>query len=101
MRMLLIAKCPNEPFNTLVRKGTAGDIIGKIVGSIKPEAAYFTELDGRRCAVLVVNVESTSQIPALAEPFFLQLNAECHFHPVMLPEDLQRANLNELGKKWA
>src|SRR2546423_14561700 len=101
MRMLLIAKCPNEPFNTLVRKGVAGDIIGKIVSAIKPEAAYFTELEGRRCGVFIVNVESPAQIPSFAEPFFLQLNAECQFHPVMSAEDLQRSGLSDLGKKWS
>jgi hypothetical protein len=101
MRMLLIATLPNEPFNTLVRKGVAADVIGKIVGALKPEASYFAEMDGRRTGIFVVNLESPSQIPSMAEPFFLQLNAECRFHPVMLPEDLQRSGLNELGKKWS
>jgi hypothetical protein len=100
MRMLLIAECPHEPFNTLVRKGTAGEVMGKILAAVKPEAAYFTELSGRRTAVLVVNLENASQIPALAEPFFLNFHADCHFHPVMSSEDLQRSGLAELGKKW-
>ena len=101
MRMLLIAKCPNEPFNTLVRKGAAGEIMAKIVAAIKPEAAYFTELDGHRTGIFVINVENPAQIPTFAEPFFLQFNAECQFHPVMSAEDLGRAGLAELGKKWA
>ena len=100
MRMLLRASCPNEPFNTLVRKGTAGEIMSKILAAIKPEAVYFTDMDGQRTAVLVVNMENASQIPALAEPFFLNFNAQCHFHPVMTPDDLQKAGLAELGKKW-
>ena len=100
MRMLLRASCPVEPFNTLVRKGTAGKIMGKILAAIKPEASYFTEIDGRRTAILVVNLQSASQIPSIAEPFFLNFNAECRFHPIMSPEDLQKAGLPELGKKW-
>ncbi|HZZ26502.1 MAG TPA: hypothetical protein VFE46_00740 [Pirellulales bacterium] len=100
MRMLIRANCPNEPFNTLVRKGTAGKIMGKILAAIKPESVYFTDMDGKRTALLVVNMENASQIPALAEPFFLNFNAECHFHPVMTSDDLQKAGLAELGKKW-
>jgi hypothetical protein len=100
MRMLLRASFPNEPFNSLVRKGTAGEVMNKILSAIKPEAAYFTEIDGQRTGILIVNLESASQIPALAEPFFLNFNAECRFRPVMSPEDLQKAGLAELGKKW-
>ena len=100
MRVLLRASCPVEPFNTLVRKGTAGEVMGKILASIKPEAAYFTEIEGQRTALLVVNLESASQIPSLAEPFFLNFNAGCRIHPVMSAEDLQKGGLAELGKKW-
>ena len=101
MRMLMIVECPHEPFNTLVRKGTAGEIIGKILAAIKPEAVYFTELTGKRTGVLVVNLENASQIPTLAEPWFLNFQADCHFHPAMTADDLQRAGLPELGKKWS
>jgi len=34
MRMLMIVEYPHEPFNTLVRKGTAGELIGKILAGI-------------------------------------------------------------------
>src|SRR5438093_4522244 len=98
MRMLLNVVLPHEPFNTAVRKGTAGDTIGKILAAIKPEAVYFTEQDGHRSAILIVNVESPSQVPALAEPWFLHFQADCKFRIVMSPDDLQRAGLQELGK---
>jgi hypothetical protein len=49
----------------------------------------------------VVNVNSPSDVPALAEPFFLTFNAEVEFRIAMTPEDLSRANLDALGKKWA
>ena len=66
----------------------------------KPEAVYFTEQDGHRSALLIVNVENPSQVPALAEPWFLHFSADVQFRIVMTPEDLKRANLAELGKKW-
>jgi hypothetical protein len=100
MRMLLDVTFPHEPFNAAVRKGTVGATISKILDAIKPEAAYFTEQDGHRGAILVVNLDNPSQIPALAEPWFLQFNADCKIRVVMSPEDLQKAGLAELGKKW-
>lgn len=100
MRMLMNVVLPHEPFNTLVRKGTAGQTIGKIVEATKPEAVYFTEQDGHRAAILIVNVENPSKVPSLAEPWFLNFNADCKFRIVMSPEDLQKAGLQELGKMW-
>src|SRR3954466_16317432 len=100
MRVLVDVRCPVEPFNALVRNGKAGEIIGKILAEIKPEAAYFTEHDGRRGAVLVVDIHSASQIPAVADSRFLNFNAECEFRIAMTPEELQKANLAEMGKKW-
>lgn len=100
MRMLLNVEIPHEPFNSAVRNGTAGAIIGRILEEIKPESVYFTEQNGHRGATLVVHVEQASQIPALAEPWFLHFNADCQFRIAMTPEDLQQAGLEELGKKW-
>lgn len=100
MRMLLNVRIPHEPFNTLVRDGTAGEVIGRILEDIKPEAAYFTEQNGTRGAILIVNLDDPSGIPALAEPFFLKLNADCELRVVMLPQDLMKAGLENLGSKW-
>ena len=68
MRMMLNVSFPHEPFNTAVRNGSAGATIGKILEAIKPEAVYFTEYDGRRTALLIVNVNQSSDVPSLAEP---------------------------------
>ncbi len=100
MRALIHVKFPIEPFNSAVRKGTAGDILKRILDEIKPEAAYFTENNGQRGAVLVVDVADPSKVPAIAEPFFLSFNAQVEFHVAMSPEDLGRAGLESMGKKW-
>jgi len=34
-------------------------------------------------------------------PIFLNFNADCEFRIAMSPEDLGKANLDELGKKWS
>ena len=97
MKMLLTVEFPHEPFNSHVKSGKAGELIGRILESIKPEAAYFTEQDGKRGAVFVVNVHSSSDIPAFAEPFFLNFQGNCQFRIAMSPEDLQKADLGGLG----
>ncbi len=101
MRILLHAVFPHEPFNTYGKDGSVGGKMKRILDDLKPEAAYFTEFDGRRSALLIVNMDDTSQIPALAEPWFLTFNADCHFHAAMVPEDLAKADLAAIGKKWA
>lgn len=101
MRMLMQIKFPLEPFNSAVRDGSAGHKIQKILEAIKPEAAYFSEQDGHRGGVLVVNMKEASDIPSLAEPWFLTFNAHVEFRIAMTPEDLAHANLDALGKKWA
>ena len=100
MRMLMHVQFPLEPFNTAVRDGTAGEKIQRILEAIKPEAAYFSEQDGKRGGTLVVNVNSPSDVPALAEPFFLTFNAAVEFRIAMTPEDLASAGLDKLGKQW-
>lgn len=100
MRTILFVKLPLEPFNAAVRKGTAGATMKKILDEIKPEAVYFTEREGHRTGVIVVDLPSASDIPRLAEPWFLAFNAEVEVCPAMTPEDLGRADLAALGKKW-
>ena len=101
MRMLLTVEMPHEPFNSLVRSGKAGEVLKNILETIRPEAAYFTEHDGKRGGVFLVNVQNASEVPALSEPFFLKFNADCKFRVVMSPEDLQKAGLEQIGRKWA
>ena len=101
MRMLLQVKFPHEPFNTLVKKGTAGAKMGKILEAIKPEAVYFTEQDGCRGAVVVVDLADPSKVPALCEPWFLTFEADVKIRVMMSAEDLQKVGLEALGKKWS
>jgi hypothetical protein len=58
---------------------------------MKPEAAYFTDDSGQRTAFIILEMQDASQIPAIAEPWFLAFNASIEIHPVMLPDDLAKA----------
>jgi hypothetical protein len=98
--MMMLVQFPLEPFNTSVRNGTAGPKMKKILEEIKPEAAYFGEREGKRGGILIVNLNNPSEVPKLAEPWFLTFNAEVEFRVVMTPEDLAKSDLEGLGKKW-
>jgi len=59
------------------------------------------EQHGQRGAIMIVEMADPSKIPALAEPWFLTFNASVEFRVVMTPDDLQKAGLDEVGRKWA
>ena len=101
MRVLLIVRLPNESFNGAVRDGTAGTKTKAILEEVRPEAVYFTEMNGRRTVVMIVELDKPSRVPALAEPWFLSFNADVEFHVVMSPQELQEGGLDKLGEKWA
>lgn len=101
MRMLLHARIPHKEFNAAVRDGTVGQKLKRILEEAKPEAVYFTEYNGQRGAIVIIEVDDPSKVPALAEPWFLTFNADVEFHIVMTPDDLGRAGLDALGKKWS
>ena len=77
--------------NELARKGTLGPTVKSILEQIKPEAAYFPAEGGHRSSFLVVNLTDASEMPAIAEPWFQALNATVEIQPVMLPEDMEKA----------
>lgn len=101
VRILLNVSIPHEPFNAAVKDGTAGQKLSRILDEIKPEAVYFTEMDGKRGAVIVVELPDSSKVPTLAEPWFLTFDASVEFRVAMTPDDLRNAGLDELGRKWA
>jgi hypothetical protein len=101
MRVLMNVRIPHAEFNAAVKDGSVGSKLNRILESVKPEAVYFTEQDGQRGAVIVVDMPDPSKIPALAEPWFLTFNADVQFRVAMTPEDLKKAGLEELGKNWS
>ena len=101
MKMLLRVVMPHEPFNSLVKKGTVGKILGKMLEELKPEAAYFSLEDGKRSATIVININKPGDYVKYAEPFFLQFNADIKYDILMTPDELKAAGLEEIGKKYA
>ena len=93
MKFIVEVDLPLEPFNTYVRNGTAGEKIGEVLGAVKPEVVYFTDNGVGRGAVIIVELDSASQIPHVTEPFLLTFNASVHYRVAISPEDLQAAGL--------
>src|SRR5579862_4594740 len=99
MRMLLKMQMEVEAGNRAIRDGSFGAMLERVMGQIKPEAAYFTAIDGKRTGLIFFDLQEPSQIPAIAEPFFMTVGAKIEFLPVMTPEDVQKG-LAEAAKAF-
>jgi hypothetical protein len=73
--------------------GTLSSTIEAILAPLKPEAVSFiANDDGQRSGFVVFDMKDPSQIPAVAEPWFLAFNAKVTLRPVMIPQDLAKAS---------
>ena len=90
MRFLIKVSFPVEAGNAAAKKD-GFKTIQKILEQQKPEAAYFLAEGGKRTGILIMNMDDASQIPAIAEPWFLALNASVETTPAMVPDDLRKA----------
>ena len=104
MRMLLRVSIPVEAGNAMAKAGTLGTTIEKILADLKPEAAYFFADDsGQRSGSMVFDLKDSSDIPTVAEPWFLAFNAQVSLRPVMNPQDLAKAvpAMSKAAKEYA
>lgn len=91
MHYLLKVSFPVAAGNAALADPQFGEKMQRLLAEIKAEATYFTSINGQRGAYIVVNMEDASEIPGIAEPFFLWLKADLEFIPVMLPAELAKA----------
>lgn len=88
MRMMLQVVMPIETANAAIRSGKFAPFVQKVLADLKPEAAYFTETNGTRSGYIFFDMKDASQLPAIAEPWFLALNATVSVRPAMSVQDL-------------
>jgi hypothetical protein len=103
MRFLVKVNIPVESGNAAAKAGKLGSTIQSILADLKPEAVYFTDSNGQRGGYIFLDMQDASQIPAIAEPWFLAFNAAIEIHPVMTPDDLAKAGggIENAVKKYA
>jgi hypothetical protein len=83
-----------------IQEGFHGATAGRRRDGMKPEAAYLCAESGKRGGFFVVNLNDVSEMPRVAEPWFLNFDATVEFLPAMIPADLQKAGLDNIGKMW-
>ena len=74
--------------NAAFKDGRLGKVLSSTLERLKPEAAYFTAVDGHRGGFIVFDLKHPSDIPSICEPFFQELGAKCELTPVMTAEDV-------------
>ena len=90
MRMMLRFTIPVENGNQAFNDGALRKVVEALMTKLKPEAAYFAPLDGKRGGMLFFDITESSQIAEAAEPLFLNLNAAVELVPVMNGDDLRK-----------
>jgi hypothetical protein len=98
VRTMMRVMIPVEPGNAAIKSGRLPQIIAQAIDRMKPEASYFTADKGTRTAYFVLDLKDSADIPQLAEPFFMELQASVEFMPVMNADDLKKG-LSQIAQK--
>ena len=91
MRTMIRWTVPVQTGNDAIEDGTMGDVVESMMERLAPEAAYFFAEGGERGGMMVFDLTDPAQIPQIAEPLFMNLDAAVEFIPVMNADDLKRA----------
>lgn len=90
MRVMARVSIPVAAGNKAIQDGSLPKLLQQVAERWTPEAMYFTTFDGKRTAYVVFDMPDSSAVPVFAEPFFMALDAEVQFAPVMNGDDLQK-----------
>jgi hypothetical protein len=96
MRTMLLVELDNETATKAISDGSMSKALEEVLGTLKPEAAYFHPHHGHRGMTLVVDTPDEASIVTMCEPFWMQLNAKVEVIPCMNADDL-RGGLSRLG----
>ena len=91
MRMMLRWTVPVEKGNETIKDGSLAATVEALMEELKPEAAYFWPENGERGGMIVFDMVDSAQIPVIAEPLFMNVDAAVEFIPVMNADDLKAA----------
>ncbi|MCW3108698.1 MAG: hypothetical protein JWQ09_3204 [Segetibacter sp.] len=95
MRTLLKVTLDVVAGNKAIMEGSLSKVIKSTMERINPEASYFLAAeDGCRSCFMVFDLKDPSEIPVIAEPLYMAMNAKVTFTPVMNAEELQKGLQN-------
>ncbi|TDC88807.1 hypothetical protein E1161_23120 [Saccharopolyspora aridisoli] len=97
MRMLVRVRPDLRVANSAIADGSMKEAMERAHERLKPEASYFLPQDGQRTALFICDIPDESQIVALLDPFFSNLEAKIDVFPVMNFDDL-RAGWAQLAR---
>jgi len=90
MKFLLRLRMPAESGNKLVQDPNFPKKLENVLNQIKPEAVYFTSIEGDRGIYMVVNLPSADMIATICEPLWMMFNCKLDLQPLMELKDLQQ-----------
>jgi hypothetical protein len=96
MRTMMIVELDTETANKHIADGSMVKTMEEVMGTLKPEAAYFYARNGHRTMTLIVDAEDEASVVTMCEPFWLEMNAHVESFICMNADDL-RTGLGRLG----
>ena len=90
MRFMYKFSIPVETGNAAFADGSLTEAIEALMAAAKPEAAYFTMLDGERAGILFIETDDPSHFTKLNEPLMAKLDAAIDITPVQSIDELRQ-----------
>lgn len=90
MRMMMRVQMDTETASKGIADGSMPRGLEQMMAALKPEAAYFSMLNGNRTAFIVFDMTDSWQLPPMLEPLFSQLKAKIDIGPAMNLDDLKK-----------
>jgi hypothetical protein len=103
MRMMLRVRPDthvlSEALTEAVESGKLPKVLDSLLDRLKPEAVYFTPLEGGPSCIVIFDMQDSSQMPMITGPLLRDLGAKVELSPVMTRDDLQKgiAALHQQG----
>jgi|SRR5215467_4963164 len=91
MHFLVKASIPVEVGNRKMRDGTLGATTDAILKVAKPEAVYFSDVDGVRTIYTIMNVTDAGDLSPVLEAWYLGVSASVEVRMACTPEDMAKA----------
>ena len=91
MRVMLKVSIPVEAGNEAAKTGKLGSTIQSILEEQQPEATYFVADGGTRTVLVFLEMGSAADLPRIAEPWFVGLDAQIDVTPAFTPAEMPAA----------